>query len=316
MMIGRIGAILLRRLIQALLVALLVGTLCFVMIRLLPGDLAYRIAAGRYGYDLVNSAAADAVRSELGLDRPAIDAWAAWFGHLLHLDLGTSFVTARPVWFEVREGLEHTIALSAAAFGLSLLIGPPLGLWAGLRPHGLIDRVALGLSVLLRSLPPFLIGLLLIIVFAVRIHALPAGGHTDHGAMLLPALTLALGLSAVSMRITRTATIAVVRSDHYLFARTKGLARARLIVRHALRNVGVPVIGYLGYQATYLIEGVVVVETLFAWPGIGHALVHAIFGRDVPMLQGTALMMGLLFVLLNALVDLTSIWIDPRLRGR
>lgn len=315
-MTGRIGGIVARRLVQALLVALLVGTLCFLMIRLLPGDLAYRIAAGRYGYDLVSAAAADAVRAELGLDRPAIGAWASWFGHLLRLDLGTSFVTGRPVWEEVREGLGHTLALSAAALGLSLLIGPPLGLWAGLRPHGLVDRATLALAVLLRSLPPFLIGVLLIILLAVRVHVLPAGGHTDDGAIVLPALTLALGLSAVSLRITRNATVAVVRGEHYLFARTKGLPRRRLVARHVLRNVGVPVIGYLGYQATYLAEGVVVVETLFAWPGIGHALVHAIFGRDVPVLQGTALMMGLLFVLLNLGVDLASLWIDPRLRDR
>ena len=157
-----------RRLLQALLVALLVGTLCFFMTRLLPGDTAFRIAAGRYGYDMVDAAAAEAVRAELGLNRPAFVALAEWWGRLLRLDLGVSLVTAQPVMAEVAHQLGQTLRLSFWAVLLSVLLGPIPGVLAGLRPGGWLDRGTLALSVLLRAMPPFVLGLILVLVFSVR----------------------------------------------------------------------------------------------------------------------------------------------------
>jgi peptide/nickel transport system permease protein len=304
-----------RRLLQALLVALLVGTLCFFMTRMLPGDMAYRIAAGRYGYDMVSSAAADAVRQELGLDRPWPEALLNWWDKLLHLDLGLSQVTGLPVAQEIAAQLLPTLQLSLLALALSLLFGPALGLLAGLRPGGRLDRLTLTLSVLLRALPSFLLGLILVLIFSVQLGALPAAGHGDHGSILLPALTLALGLAAVSLRVTRDSMLAVRASPYFAFALTKGLTLPQALLRHGLRNVAAPVVAYLGVQLVYLIEGVVLVETIFAWPGIGHALVHAIFGRDVPMIQATALILGLLFVVFNSLIDVACALIDPRRRA-
>lgn len=305
---------LLQRLVQALLVALLVGTLCFFMTRMLPGDMAYRIAAGRYGYDMVTTEAAQAVRAELGLDRPWHAALAQWWGQLAQLDLGVSQVTAQPVLVEITHQLGPTLRLSLLAMALSLLIGPTLGVLAGLRPGGWVDRLTLALSVGLRALPPFLLGLVLVLLFSVQLGALPAAGHADHGGILLPALTLALGLAAVSCRVARDAMVQVRGSAYFAFALTKGLTPWQALTRHGVRNVAAPVTAYLGVQLVSLVEGVVLVETIFAWPGIGHALVHAIFGRDVPMIQGTALVLGLLFVLLNALVDAACALIDPRRR--
>jgi peptide/nickel transport system permease protein len=303
-----------RRLLQAMLVALLVGTLCFFMTRMLPGDMAYRIAAGRYGYDMVSSAAADAVRQELGLDRPWLAALADWWGKLLHFDLGLSQVTGLPIAHEIAAQLLPTLQLSLLALALSLLFGPALGLLAGLRPGGWLDRLTLTMSVLLRALPSFLLGLILVLIFSVQLGALPAAGHGDHGSILLPALTLALGLAAVSSRVTRDAMLAVRASPYFEFALTKGLTLPQALLHHGLRNVAAPVVAYLGVQLVYLIEGVVLVETIFAWPGIGHALVHAIFGRDVPMIQATALILGLLFVIFNSLIDVACALIDPRRR--
>ncbi|MBP0598027.1 ABC transporter permease [Herbaspirillum sp. LeCh32-8] len=310
----RLAPALLRRLLQATMVALLVGTLCFFMTRMLPGDMAYRIAAGRYGYDMVTSAAADAVRHELGLDRPLLAALAEWWSRLLQLNLGQSQVTAQPVLTELAHQLGPTLRLSALAMVLSLLLGPPLGVLAGLRPGGVLDRATLALSVGLRALPAFLLGLVLVLLFSVQLGALPAAGHGDHGSILLPALTLALGLAAVSCRVARDAMVSVRSSAYFGFALTKGLSEHQALARHGLRNVAAPVVAYLGVQLVMLVEGVVLVETIFAWPGIGHALVHAIFGRDVPMIQGTALVLGLMFVLFNALVDLACALIDPRRR--
>ncbi|MFK3725281.1 ABC transporter permease [Pseudomonas monteilii] len=300
------------RLFQALMVALLVGALTFLLMSLLPGDAAYRIAAGRYGYDMVNGAAAEAVRAELQLDQPVLWRFVGWMGDVLTFDLGTSLVSGTPVAEVVRHELGSSVRLALGAVLLSLLIGPPLGVLAGLRPGGWLDKGLLLLSTATRAVPHFVLGVVLVLVFAVSLALLPSAGHGTWAHSVLPTLTLALGLAAVSSRVSRDATLKVAASPFYAFGRLKGLSGTRVFQRHGLRNIGVPVVTYLGVQLVYLIEGVVVVETLFAWPGIGHGLVHAIVQRDLPMVQGTALAMGLMFVLLNTAVDLANHFIDPR----
>lgn len=300
------------RLMQAVAVALLVGGLTFVMMRSLPGDMAFRIAAGRYGYDRVDAAAASAVRQELGLDRSLWHALFDWFTQLLHFNPGLSLVSGEPVMAEIGHQLGYTLLLAATALLLSLLLGPPLGILAGLASGGKLDRLLLALSVTLRALPHFVLGLILVMVFALGLGWLPSAGYGDVRHVLLPALTLALGLAAVSSRVARNTMRQVSRSAWYQFGRTKGLPPGTLFLRHGLRNVSVPLVTWLSVQFICLVEGVIVVETLFAWPGIGHALVHAIFARDIPMIQGTALVMGLMFVLLNALSDGLCYWLDPR----
>ena len=297
---------------QALLVALLVGVLTFLMMQPLPGDMAFRIAAGRYGYDAVNAEAAEAVRRELALDQPALGAFAAWFWDLLRLDFGTSSLSGAPVWDEIRHQLGASLQLAGAAMALSFVIGPPLGILAGLGAGGRLDRALLIVSTALRAVPQFLMGLVLIVLVSIQLGWLPAAGYGRPEHFILPALTLALGLAAVSARIARDAMAAVAASPHYAFGRWKGLSEWQLLRRHGFRNIGVALVTYLGLQFAMLVEGVVVIETIFGWPGIGHALVHAIFGRDVPMVQGTALLLGLGLVALNAMVDLTARWIDPR----
>ncbi|MBM3604844.1 MAG: ABC transporter permease [Alphaproteobacteria bacterium] len=300
------------RAMQALLVALLVGVLTFLMMQALPGDMAFRIAAGRYGYDMVTAGAADAVRAELGLDRPALQAFGLWFLDLLRLDLGTSVLSGAPVIDEIRHQLGASLQLAGAALILSLLMGLPIGIAAGLRAGGWLDRALLVGSTALRSVPQFLMGLILIVLVSIQLGWLPAAGHGRPEHFILPALTLALGLAAASARITRDAMAGVAASPFYAFGRWKGLSEGQMLRRHGLRNIGVALITFLGLQFAMLVEGVVVVETIFGWPGIGHALVHAIFGRDVPMVQGTALMLGLGFVALNTLIDLAAHRIDPR----
>ncbi|NKQ12266.1 ABC transporter permease [Pseudomonas sp. SST3] len=302
------------RLLQAVMVAVLVGALTFLLMTLLPGDAAYRIAAGRYGYDMVNSAAAEAVRAELNLDQPVLWRFVAWIGDLLTLDLGNSLVTGKPVTEMVAHELGSSVRLAVGAVLLSFFIGPPLGIIAGLRPGGLLDRGLLLLSTATRAIPHFVLGVILVLIFAVSLALLPSAGHGSFAHTVLPTLTLALGLAAVSSRVARDATVAIASSAYYAFGRLKGLGSSQVFMRHGLRNIGVPVVTYLGVQLVYLIEGVVVVETLFAWPGIGHGLVHAIVQRDVPMVQGAALAMGLMFVVLNTCVDLANHLIDPRRR--
>ncbi|MEP3333252.1 ABC transporter permease [Sedimentitalea sp.] len=298
--------------IQALMVAVLIGAATFAMMRSLPGDAAYRIAAGRYGYDNVDSTAADAVREELGIGGPALPAFINWLGDLLRFDFGTSLVTGQPVIEEIGHQLGASLSLAAVAVLLSLLIGPPLGILAGLKPGGALDRALLVMSTGLKAVPQFLMALILILILAVQLRWLPAAGHGEARHFILPALALALGLAAVNARIARDAMARIGAMPFYSFAQWKGLTPRQTLFRHGLRNVSVPLLTYLGLQFVTLVEGVVVVESIFGWPGIGHALVHAIFSRDVPMVQGTALVLGLSFVLVNALIDLAAQRIDPR----
>lgn len=309
----RVAGVLVRRAAQAVTVALLVATLCFLVVRRLPGDAAYRIAAGRYGYDLVDEAAADAVRAELGLDRPAWQQLGGWLLDLLSLDLGRSLVTARPVVEEVGYYLLGTAQLAAAALVLATVIGTAAGVLAARRPGGVVDRLTTAWVASVRAVPPFLLGLLLVIVLAAQLGVLPAVGHGG-AAIVLPALTLGIGLSGLIARVTREAVVEVQHSDHVRFARTKGLAERWVLLRHVVRNAAVVLVPYLGVQAVILVEGVVVVESLFSWQGLGHALVHAVFWRDVPVIQATALALALVIITINTLVDLAVVWLDPRPR--
>jgi peptide/nickel transport system permease protein len=300
------------RLVQAAGVALVVGVMSFLMMQAMPGDMAYRIAAARYGYDLASTELAEAVRVELGLDAGPAAQFLRWISGLVQFDLGESLVSGQSVWGEITHQLGASLELASIAIALSLVIGPPLGIYAGLHAGGRFDRALLVIAAAFRAVPQFLLGLVLIVIFAVQFRLLPSAGYGQASHFLLPAGTLALGLAAASARITRDAMAGVAASPHYAFARMKGLSEIHILFRHGLRNIGAPVITYLGLQFVLLAEGVVVVETIFGWPGIGHALIHAVFHRDVPMVQGAALVMGLAFVAINAIVDLVVRRIDPR----
>lgn len=304
---------LLARLLQAGIVAIVVGGLCFVLMRVLPGDAAMRIAAGRYGPDARIAEAAEKVRLELGLDRPVAVQFLEWLGSLLRFDLGHSLVTGGSVAHELQVQLGASLWLATAALALSLLIGPIVGIFSGLNPGGAVDRMGLAGAVVFRAVPPFVLGLVLMLIFSKQLGWLPPAGFGSPREILLPALTLALGLAAMSSRVTRNSVATVARAPYFAFARYKGLPESVVVRRHGLRNAAIPVVSYLGLQAIYLVEGVVVVESLFAYPGIGHALVHAIVERDIPMVQGTALIMGLMFVVIGAVVDMLTLWLDPRL---
>ncbi len=308
-------AALVQRGLQAVIVAVIVGVVSFAMMQALPGDAAYRIAAGRYGYDMMDAAAADAVRAELGLDRPWFSQLADWLGALVQFDLGRSLVYGTPVIDEIATQLGFSLLLAAGAVVTSLLIAIPVGIAAGLRPGGWLDRLTLAMSIFLRAIPAFALGVVLVLVFAVQLKMFPVAGFRGPEHLVLPSLTLGLGLAAVSNRVVRDAVVQSMASEWRLFARTKGLSARLTVIRHVVRNAALPVVTYVGVQMAYLIEGVVIVETVFAWPGIGHALVHAIFGRDIAMVQGTALTLGLIYVALNLLIDLACRGIDPRGRS-
>jgi peptide/nickel transport system permease protein len=299
---------------QGALVAAAVGVLSFVMTRALPGDAAYRIAAGRYGYDMVDSAAAEAVRAELGLDQPAWQQLLQWLGDLLQFRLGNSMVSGDPVMVEIAHQLGHTLQLSLAAWLLAMVLGLVLGCWSALRGTHWCARWIQPLCTVLRASPAFVLGVVLMLALGVHLDWLPVAGHGEPIYLVLPALALALTLLPGLTQVVSQRLRQVLASEAFEFALTKGMPLRAALWRHGLPPLALGTLAYAGMQLVLLIEGVVVVESLVAWPGIGHALVHAVISRDVPMIQGTALAMGLLFVLLNGLMDAAVQWLDPRLR--
>lgn len=305
------ASLLLKRLCQLLAVAWGVGTLTFILMRALPGDMAYRIAASRYGMDAVDNRAAELVRQELGLDQGALSAYWQWFTDLLSWNLGNSLVSGAPVSESLWHMLGHSLLLAGAGMFIALIIAIPLGL-ASAYFGGWVDRILLTLSTTLRAVPVFVIGLLAVIVFALEWNLLPVAGFGTPAHLVLPALTLALSLAAISNRVIHTEAKRVFASSFYEFARMKGLSPWLAFKHHGVRNIAVPVVAFLGIQLITVVEGVVMIESLFSWPGIGHGLAHAIFARDIPLIQGAALMMGMMFVVLNTLVDIACHYLDPR----
>jgi len=304
-------ALLIKRCLQLLAVSWGVGTLTFLLMWALPGDMAYRIAAGRYGQDAVDSQAAELVRSELGLDQSAWSAYWQWLLDLLQWNLGESLVSGMPVAGELWHMLGHSVLLAFVGIVLAAIIAIPLGLAAAYW-RGWLDRFTLALSITIRALPIFVIGLLAIVIFALELNWLPVAGFGTPAHLVLPALTLAISLAAVSNRVVTVEAKRVFSAPFYEFAQTKGLSTWQAFVHHGLRNIAVPLIAFFGVQLITVIEGVVMIESLFSWPGIGHGLAHAIFARDIPVIQGAALMMGALFVVLNTVVDLACYYLDPR----
>ncbi|CAM8620558.1 DppB ABC-type dipeptide/oligopeptide/nickel transport systems, permease components [Comamonadaceae bacterium] len=304
----------LRLLGQGALVAGAVGVLSFAMTRALPGDAAYRIAAGRYGYDMVDSAAAEAVRAELGLDQPAWQQLLNWLGDLVQFRLGNSMVSGDPVMDEIAHQLGHTLQLSLVAWLLAMVLGLLLGTWSALRGTHWSARWIQPLCTVLRASPAFVLGVVLMLALGVHLDWLPVAGHGEPIYLVLPALALALTLLPGMTQVVSQRLQQVLASDAFEFALTKGMPMHAALWRHGLPPLALGTLAYAGMQLVLLVEGVVVVESLVAWPGIGHALVHAVISRDVPMIQGTALAMGLLFVLLNGLMDAAVQWLDPRQR--
>ncbi|MBJ7539044.1 ABC transporter permease [Marinomonas transparens] len=300
-----------RRLLQLVCVVWGVGTLTFVLMRALPGDMAYRIAASRYGQDNVDSQAAALVRNELQLDLPPWLAYWHWLMDLLQFKLGHSLVSGEPVIDSVQHMLGHSLLLAVAGLCLSALIAVPLGLFSAWRGNPL-DSVLMGLSSMVRAMPVFVLGVLLLLVFALHWNWFPVAGFGTAMHLVLPALTLAISFAAISNRVVRDSAKQVFGSSFYTFSQVKGLSKWRTFQRHGIRNIALPVVAFLGIQLVSMIEGIVMIESLFSWPGIGHGLAHAIFARDIPVIQGAALAMGALFVLLNTLVDIVCHWIDPR----
>ena len=285
----------------------------FFAMYLAPGDPAELIALERYGQDL-NAGQIESVRAAEGLDAPVYIQYFIWMDHLLHLDLGRSFVTSDYVLDEVLLKLPATIELTVAGLLISLLIALPAGILGALRKNTLLDNGCMFVSLIGVSIPNFWLGILLIWLFSLTLHIFPSFGYGSLNHLVLPALTLGTSMSAVTARLTRASLLEVLGQEYILAARARGLDEYTVLFRHALKNAFLPVITFAGMQLGYLFGGAVIVETIFSWPGIGKLLVDSIFARDFSMVQGCVLFIAVLFSLSSLAVDILYALLDPRIR--
>jgi peptide/nickel transport system permease protein len=304
---------LLRRLAYLVPVLLGISILAFALGRLAPGDPARDVLARTTGRQPTHREV-EAERHRLGLDKPIVAQYVDWLGHTLRGDLGVSYTTGEPVAQAIGETLPLTLELAGAALVLAVGLGVPLGVLAVAYRRTWVDHAVRLLTLVAASLPAFWLGYLLILAFSVRLHVFPPLGVGGLSHLVLPAVTLALFDLAMLARLTRASMLEVLGEDYVRTARAKGLGGRRILTGHVLRTALIPLVTWSGITLGYLLGYSVVVETVFAWPGLGYAAVQAIQARDYPFLQAFALLMGIVFVGLNLVVDLLYVWIDPRIR--
>ncbi len=306
----------LRRLLLMLPVAFLVTVGVFMLIHLTPGDPALIVL----GEDRSPQAIA-AIHQQLGLDKPIYVQYVIWLGRIAHGDFGRSITTHQPVGTAITERLPATLELGTAALLWSLIIAIPLGTIAAVKRGSLADYIATGITVAGVSLPNFFIGVVLIFVLSVSLRLFPFGGYIPLSQdtieslhhVVLPAIALGTAGAAINMRFTRSSMIEVLNNDYVRTAWAKGASWQRVIFIHALKNALIPVVTIVGLQIGGIIEGAVVTETVFTWPGVGRLAVESISDRDYTVVQGIVLLAAFSYMVANLLVDLVYRWIDPRI---
>lgn len=302
---------LLRRLALTVPVLLAVTVFVFVFVHLLPGDPARLVAGPDATLQDI-----EAVRQDLGLDRPLWWQYGHYLSQLAQLQLGRSIKTHQPVSELIGERFMPTLWLTLAAMAWATLTGVALGVLSGVRRGRWQDRGAMVLAVSGISFPGFWLGLLLIDIFSVRLHLLPTGGYGTWQNLVLPSFTLGVAVAAVMARFTRSAFIEVVGEDYVRTARSKGVAEHGVIWAHTLPNALIPVITLVGLEFGFLLGGAIVVETVFAYPGLGRLLVDSVNYRDYPVIQTVILLFATEFVLINLIVDVLYGVVNPEIRLR
>jgi len=310
-------AYILRRLLQTVPVMLVVAVFIFLMLRLTPSDPAAIIAGDNATAEQVAQ-----IRSQLGLDQPMLQQFVIWIGKVFHGDFGESFFFKKTVAELIGERIEPTLSLAFFTIVIAVFVAVPLGVLAAHRQGTWIDRLVMGFSVLGFSVPTFVVGYLLIYVFAVWLNWLPVQGyqHISEGIwgwaerLILPALTLSVIYVALIARMTRASVLEVLSEDYIRTARAKGQIERKVLFRHALRNAAVPIVTVIGLGIALLIGGVVVTESLYTIPGLGRLTVDAVLARDYPTIQAVILLFSFTYVMINLAVDLTYTLLDPRIR--
>ncbi|MFF2875445.1 nickel ABC transporter permease [Gottfriedia sp. NPDC057991] len=299
----------LNRIISAIIVIFGISILSFFLIHLIPGD-PVKIMLG------LNASPEQVAKltHHLGLDKPLLVQYLQYISNVFHGDFGTSLKTGRPVLTEILDRFPETLKLAATGMGFAIIIGIALGILAAKYKDTIIDTFCTGLATLGVSIPSFWLGILLILVFSVKLSWFPIADGTGLRSLILPAITLGVVMSTMISRLTRNGMVEVLSNDFIRTARSKGLEERHILFRHAFRNVLIPIITVIGLQIAALLGGTVIIEQVFNWPGLGTLSIGAIMSRDFPMIQGTVLFMGAVYVSVNILVDIVYSLIDPRVK--
>ncbi len=273
------------------------------------------IAIARYGgTESLTSELIEHIRHQEGFDVPIHVQYAKWLNHIIHGDWGRSLITREPVLDKILTRFPATLQLALVSMIISLLIAIPIGILSAVKQNSAIDYLSMTGALLGVSMPSFWLALLLILFFSIYLGWLPVCGKGGIEHIILPAITLGMGMAAITTRLTRSSMLEVLRQDYIRTARAKGLTEKVVIGKHAFMNAMIPVVTIVGLQFASILEGAVIIETIFAWPGIGKLLVDSIFARDFSMIQGCTLFIAMIFVLANLIVDISYTYIDPQVR--
>jgi peptide/nickel transport system permease protein len=299
--LGRIG--------QAILGIFVITTLVFLLVRLTGDPSAILVS------DFAPIDVQERIRERLGLDRPLYEQYLSYMGGLLRGDLGESF-NGRPVVDILAQYLPATVSLAAVAMVLTLVIAVPLGILSAVYRGSWIDNVARGVALFGQSVPSFWLAIVLVLVFAVTLDLLPVAYRTGPESYVLPAVALGWAAVAGIVRLIRSSMLDVLDSDYVRMARAKGMPPRAVVVKHALRSALIPVLTFAGLVLASFLNGSVVVESVFAWPGVGTMTLDAVSGRDFPVVQGAVIMIAVFFIVINLAVDILYAFVDPRIRYR
>jgi ABC-type dipeptide/oligopeptide/nickel transport system permease component len=303
-------AYLVRRLLSTIPVLFGVLLLVFSMLHLVPGD-PVKMMLGEFQTSPEQIAK---LQSQLHLDEPLPQQFGRYVWNALHGDLGTSIRSNKPVTQEIMDNLPATLELALAGLLIAGVLGISLGVLAAIKQYSWVDAGSMLIALIGVSMPSFWLGLLFIFALSLKVHLFPATGGGDLKHLVLPAVTLGLGASAIIARLTRSSMLEVMRHEYVTTARAKGIRESRVIIRHALKNALIPVVTIFGLQFGQLLAGTVVIETVFGRPGIGRLIVDAILNKDFPLVQGIVLVVAISYVVVNLIVDLLYAFLDPRIR--
>lgn len=308
---GIAGAIV-SHLLAAAGVAFAVASLAFVAVQMAPGDIAFRVAEARYG-ERISLQTVDQARQMTGLDQPVILQYGWWVGSVFTGQLGRSMISGREVTPEVWRSFQTTMSIAFIGVSIAFVLSLLIGFAAGMRRDSIVDRGFLAVSAVLSSVPSFLLGIVLITIFAIGLRWLPAAGNNLPGYAILPSCTLALALVPELSRVVRNAVVRTMQDFYPTYGRIKGQSWLRIILTHALRPTLVPVIAYFGPLVAHTIGGLVVIDVLFNLDGLGTRLIDSVLAADIPMAMGAGLLIGISVVAINGLSDITVRLLDPRL---
>lgn len=300
-----------KRILMMIPVIIGVSLLVFLVLKMTPGDPA-RVVAGSEA----DEATVEQIREELGLNKPVLQQYVDYMLALLHGDMGTSYTTSKPVADEILARMPTTFILAFAGVFVAVLIGIPLGIISATKQYSVLDYISTLLALGGVAMPNFWLGLMLILLFSLKLGWLPSGGGDSWTAYVLPAITLGVGATASFMRTTRSSMLEVIRQDYIRTARAQGAGEGRVVMHHALRNAMIPVITVIGLQIGTLLGGAVVNETVFSLPGLGTLMINAINQKNEPVVLGCLITFAIIFSLVNLLIDILYAFIDPRIKSQ